>query len=100
MTTATSAATARFGKAASRLPDLVFRTGSGGLAWATVAILGLLAVLLVLNAAEALSRFGLSFLSGTTWDPIAGIYGALPFIVGTIASSLIAIVLATPIGIL
>jgi phosphate transport system permease protein len=98
--TAATAAAARFGKAASRVPDLVFRTASGGLAWATVAVLGLLGVLLVLNSQEALGKFGLSFLTGTTWDPIAAIYGALPFIIGTIASSLIAIVLATPIGIL
>ena len=100
MTTAATTAAARFGRAASRLPDLVFRSGSGVLAWATVAILCLLAVLLVLNARQALGTFGISFVTGTTWDPIAGIYGALPFIVGTIGSSIIAIVLATPIGLL
>jgi phosphate transport system permease protein len=99
-TAAQTAATERFGKAASRVPDLLFRTASGTLAWVIVAVLGLLAVLLVLNSREALAKFGLGFLTGTTWDPIAGIYGALPFIVGTIASSFIAIVLATPIGLL
>src|SRR5437867_1312252 len=56
--------------------------------------------LLVANSGQALAKFGISFLTGTTWDPIAGIYGALPFIIGTIASSFIAIVLATPIGLL
>jgi phosphate transport system permease protein len=98
--TTTTAAAERFGKGASRAPDLVFRSASGVLAWILVAVLGLLAVLLFLNSNHALSKFGLSFLTGTTWDPIAGIYGALPFIVGTIASSFIAIVLATPIGLL
>jgi len=82
------------------VPDLLFRSASGVFAWVIVAVLGLLAVLLYLNSNEAFSKFGLSFLTGTTWDPIAGIYGALPFIVGTIASSFIAIVLATPIGLL
>ena len=82
------------------MPDLLFRSASGVFAWVIVAVLGLLAVLLYLNSNEAFSKFGLSFLTGTTWDPIAGIYGALPFIVGTIASSFIAIVLATPIGLL
>jgi phosphate transport system permease protein len=33
------------------------------------------------------------------WDPVAGIYGALPFIVGTVLSSLLAIAIAAPIGI-
>jgi len=101
MTTATaSAAAARFGRAASRIPDLVFRGTSGVLGWTIAVVLALLAVLLLLNSNQALSKFGLPFLSGTTWDPIAGIYGALPFIVGTIGSSLIAIILATPIGLL
>src|SRR5262245_29602848 len=100
MTTAATTAAARFGRAASRVPDLAFRSLSGGTAWATVAILALLGVLLLVNSGEALGKFGVSFLTGTTWNPIAGIYGALPFIVGTIASSFIAIVLATPIGLL
>ena len=98
--TTTTAAADRFSKGASRVPDLLFRSASGVFAWIIVAVLGLLAVLLFLNSNEALSKFGPSFLTGTTWDPIAGIYGALPFIVGTIASSFIAIVLATPIGLL
>ena len=100
MTTAATTAAARFGRAASRVPDLVFRSLSGGLGWLTVAVVALLAILLVLNSSQAFGTFGVSFLGGTTWDPIAGIYGALPFIVGTIASSFIAIVLATPIGLL
>jgi phosphate transport system permease protein len=98
--TSAGAAAARFGRAASHVPDVVFRSTSGGLAWLTVGVLGLLAALLVLNSGEALGELGIDFLTGTTWDPIAGIYGALPFIVGTIASSFIAIVFATPIGLL
>jgi len=93
-------AAARFGRAASRFPDLVFRSSSRALAWLTVAVLGLLGVLLFLNSREALEKFGLGFITGTTWDPIAGIYGALPFIVGTVLSSFIAVVIATPIGLL
>jgi phosphate transport system permease protein len=90
----------RFGRAASRVPDLAFRASTGGFAWLVVALLVALAALLVVNAGTALSSFGLGFLSGTAWNPVEGIYGALPFIVGTIASSLIAIVLAAPIGLL
>jgi phosphate transport system permease protein len=91
---------ARFGRGASRIPDLVFRFGTGGFAWAVVAILALVGLLLAISSSETFSTFGLGFLTGTTWDPIAAVYGALPFIVGTIASSVIAIILATPIGIL
>jgi phosphate transport system permease protein len=99
-TAATSPASQRFGRAASRVPDLVFRSASGAFAWTIVVVLALLAVLLFLNSQEALSKFGLDFLTGVDWNPIAGVYGALPFIVGTVASSFIAIVLATPIGLL
>ena len=45
--------------------------------------------------------FGVAdFVTGTTWDPVAAVYGALPFIVGTILSSLLALLFAAPIGIL
>jgi len=98
--TATTNQPKRFGAAGSRIPDLVFRIGAGGFAWAVVGLLGLVGLLLAVGSSEALSAFGLDFLTGTTWDPIAAIYGALPFIVGTIASSIIAILLAAPIGIL
>lgn len=100
MATVNRGGAARFSRGGSRLPDIAFRLGSGGFAWAAVGLLGLIGVLLALNSGEAFAKFGLGFLGGTTWDPIAAVYGALPFIVGTIASSLIAITLATPIGIL
>ena len=87
----------RFGRNGSRLPDLGFRIGSGVFAWLIVGLVVALAALLVVNGREALSTFGAGFLTGTTWDPIAGVYGALPFIIGTIGSALIAIVIATPI---
>jgi phosphate transport system permease protein len=37
---------------------------------------------------------GLAFLTGTTWDPVANVYGALPFLVGTLLTSFIALVIA------
>jgi len=50
---------------------------------------------------SSLSReaFGLSFFWTTTWDPVAERFGALPYIFGTVVSSLVALVLAGPIGI-
>ncbi|MEA2674306.1 MAG: phosphate transport system permease protein [Chloroflexota bacterium] len=98
--TAPSASAARFGRAASRVPDLVFRLGTGGFAWVVVGIVVLVGILLAATSTQVFEKFGLSFLTGSTWDPVASVYGALPFIVGTLLSSLIAIVLAAPIGIL
>jgi phosphate transport system permease protein len=82
------------------VPDLVFRLGTGGFAWVVVGIVALVGILLTATSTQVFAKFGLSFLTGSTWDPVAAVYGALPFIVGTLLSALIAIVLAAPIGIL
>ena len=60
-------------------------------------ILILFGVLFV-NALPALKRFGPSFAWTSTWDPVAGIYGAAPMIFGTLASSFIALLIAVPLA--
>lgn len=47
----------------------------------------------------ALEDFGLSFIWGQLWDPARDVYGALPFIYGTAVTSLIALLLATPLSV-
>ena len=47
----------------------------------------------------ALRRYGLGFLTGTTWDPVHERYGALPFIVGTLVTSFGALLLAVPLAV-
>jgi len=85
----------------SRAPDLAFRWTTGLLAAGVVGLLIAIAVLLALGSAETFSTFGaIRFVTGTTWDPVAAIYGALPYIVGTLESSAIALVLAAPVGVL
>ncbi len=80
--------------------DRVFRWATRLAALGVVAILILLAIQLTDSSLLTWQTFGLGFITGTTWDPVAAIYGALPYIVGTLLSSLIALVLATPIAIL
>src|SRR5213075_892844 len=46
----------------------------------------------------AISKFGFGFWKGTTWDPVSGDFGALPFIWGTLYSSLLALLISTPIA--
>jgi phosphate transport system permease protein len=46
----------------------------------------------------ALREFGLSFLTSSTWDPVRGIFGAAPAIYGTVVSSVLALLLATPLA--
>lgn len=83
-----------------RLPDRLFRTTSGLAAISVTITIVAIGALLAVNAGEAFGRFGPGFVTSTTWDPVAGVYGALPYIVGTLLSSLIALSLAAPIGIL
>jgi phosphate transport system permease protein len=62
-----------------------------------------LAVLLVWNlvdgAWEAIRRFGLGFLIGTTWNPVTHVFSALPTIIGTLVKGFIGVSLAVPISI-
>lgn len=54
---------------------------------------------LVTLSIPALKRYGFGFLTGQEWDPIRQNFGALPFIYGTLGSSAIALLIATPFGV-
>ncbi len=53
---------------------------------------------LVRESLPSLQKFGLQFWRTETWDPVAGEFGALPFIWGTLYSSILALLIATPIA--
>ena len=63
----------------------------------------LVTVLLVWNlwgtSAASRHKFGFSFLTSTNWDPNANDFGALPFIYGTVMTSLLALVISVPLGV-
>jgi len=52
-----------------------------------------------LHSAPSRHKFGFGFLIGTDWDPVQGIFGALPYIYGTVLTSVIAMVIAVPLGV-
>ncbi|WP_448532892.1 phosphate ABC transporter permease subunit PstC [Parathermosynechococcus lividus] len=65
----------------------------------TIAVaLGWIIVQIGITAFPAIEKFGLGFLTSTTWDPVRNIYGVLPQIYGTIVSALIALLVAVPLG--
>jgi phosphate transport system permease protein len=64
-----------------------------------VALVLALVVTLVVASVPAIRTFGWRFIVGTDWDPVAESFGALPFIYGTLLSSLVAMALAVPLGI-
>lgn len=51
------------------------------------------------NASPSIGRFGLGFLAHTAWVPNFHVFGAAAWIYGTVVSSLLALVIATPLGI-
>ncbi|MGD9895994.1 MAG: phosphate ABC transporter permease subunit PstC [Candidatus Methylacidiphilaceae bacterium] len=65
----------------------------------TFALAGLLGWELYRGAEKALAHYGVGFLTSTQWDPVAGRFGALPFLYGTFVSSVIALLLAFPLSI-
>jgi phosphate transport system permease protein len=55
-------------------------------------------LMMILNSMPTLTQFGFGFLTGSEWKPAEKVFGALPFIYGTIVSSLIGLVIAVPIS--
>jgi phosphate transport system permease protein len=78
--------------------DLGFRLGTGTFAVLVCLIVVGIGVILAKESWLSIAKFGLGFWRGTTWDPVAGEFGAFPFIWGTLYSSLIALLISTPIA--
>jgi phosphate transport system permease protein len=83
----------------SRVADAVFRGVAFAFALSVFAITATVGLELWTQSAQARATFGWSFLWTSVWDPVALRFGALPFIYGTLVSSLIALSIAVPFGI-
>jgi phosphate transport system permease protein len=81
-----------------RPDDLVLYVGTGACALLIVLLVSAIGVTLYLDSRLAQQKFGLSFWTGRQWDPVSGEFGALPFIWGTLYSSLLALLIATPVA--
>ncbi len=79
--------------------DQVFRSFVILCALAVLAIVGLIFYELVTQSQLSISKFGFSFLKKQIWDPVAEDFGALPFIYGTVVSSLLGLLIAVPLSI-
>src|SRR5579862_3646295 len=69
------------------------------MALAVFVLVALIGYELARGSQPALHKFGWHFLFSSDWDPGSDNYGALPFIFGTLVSSVIALVIAVPISI-
>ncbi len=75
-----------------------FRLGTGAVALLVPLLVAGIAVVLTWDSLLSVRQFGLGFWKNSTWDPVAGVFGAFPFIWGTLYSSLLALLLSTPIA--
>ncbi len=84
---------------AKTAPDAIFKYFTVAAALSVVGVVCLIVFELIWHSRLAISKFGFSFFVGSDWDPVSGEFGAFPFIYGTLVSSLIALIIAVPLGI-
>jgi phosphate transport system permease protein len=82
-----------------RIGDVGLRAITIVAALGAVVLLGAIVWKIFDLAWPSIEHYGLSFITGETWDPVKKVFGALPFIYGTAVSSLIALLLSTPLAI-
>jgi phosphate transport system permease protein len=81
-----------------RPDEVVFRAGTGAFAVLLITIVAAIGAALVIESRLSIRQFGWSFWQTDIWDPVAGEFGARPFIWGTLYSSILALVISTPIA--
>ncbi|MBI4061740.1 MAG: phosphate ABC transporter permease subunit PstC [Elusimicrobia bacterium] len=84
---------------AERAGDRLFRMSVAGFAGVVPLAAAALAWQLARESASTWKTFGPAFLWTLTWDPVADVFGALPFLYGTAVSSLLALLIAVPLGV-
>jgi phosphate transport system permease protein len=82
----------------TRSDDLLFRVGTGVFAVLVIVVVVAIGAELAWQSRLSIKEFGWQFWQTETWDPVAGQFGARPFIWGTLYSSLLALIIATPIA--
>ncbi len=86
------------GRGSGKLADQAFAGTMLLCACSIFVIVIFIAVILVLRSKLTLAQFGFKFFTGSAWDPVSGNFGALPFIFGTLATSLLALLMAVPLA--
>jgi len=79
-------------------PDTLFKSILFLFSFFILLILAAVTLEMILSSKLSLKQFGVSFLWGKTWDPVQEVFGALPFIYGTLLSSFLGLAIAVPIS--
>ncbi|HEX4346360.1 MAG TPA: phosphate ABC transporter permease subunit PstC [Vicinamibacterales bacterium] len=78
--------------------DIGFRVATGFFGLVLILLVAAIGFELVRQSLLSIEKFGFNFWRTSVWDPVAGQFGALPFIWGTLYSSILALAIATPIA--
>lgn len=81
------------------VPDRIFKYAMVACGLAVLGILVLIIYQLVARSSLSWHAFGFKFFTRSDWDPVNESFGALPFIYGTLVSSLLALLIAVPLSI-
>lgn len=85
-------------RGSGRLADSSFAALMLTCACSIFVIVFFIVTILILDSHLSLAAFGWRFFTREAWDPVAGDFGALPFIYGTLATSLLALLIAVPLA--
>ena len=82
----------------ARPDEIIFRAGTGVFGLVLVVLVVAIGAELYRQSRLSITQFGWQFWQTDIWDPVAGEFGARPFIWGTLYSSVLALLIATPIA--
>jgi phosphate transport system permease protein len=83
----------------SELPDILFASAMWLCGAMVVALLGLIVYQLAIGSSLSWHAFGWKFFGESDWNPVSEQFGALPFIYGTVVSSVLSLVIAVPLAV-
>jgi phosphate transport system permease protein len=78
--------------------EVAFRLGTGTFGAVLITLVCAVGIVLLQQSIPSIQKFGVGFWRTATWDPVTSEFGALTFIWGTLYSSLLALVISTPIA--
>src|SRR5579871_85955 len=81
------------------VPDRVFKAAMTACGFAVLVVLVLIVYALVAHSRLSWHAFGFKFFAASEWDPVNELFGAMPFIYGTLVSSAVALIIAVPLSI-
>jgi phosphate transport system permease protein len=81
------------------VPDRIFKSLMTICGLAVLAVLVLIVSGLISGSGLSWHAFGLKFFGGSDWNPVSEQFGALPFVYGTLVSSLLALIIAVPLAV-